>query len=74
VEGSDKVGSMSKSEAGKPLVIGRRITKPVDEIVECERMKRELRIDLFVVFISVNKVRRGSGEVRAVGSGFAIGR
>jgi len=75
VEGSDKVGSMGKFRSREPLVIRRRITKPVDEIVECGANETGVKNRFnFVMFISVDKVRRGSGEVRAVGSGFAIRR
>ena len=75
MERSDKIGGMSQFGSGEPLVIRRRITKPVDEIVE--RGANETGVKnrfYFVVFISVDEVRRGSGEVRAVGSGFAIRR
>jgi len=75
MERSDKVGSMGKFGSGEPLVIRRRITKPVDKIVE--RGANETGVKnrfYFVVFISVDKVRRRSGEVGAVGSGFAIRR
>ena len=66
---------MGEFGSGEPLVIGRRVTKPVDEIVERGANETGVnnRFD-FVLFISVDKVRRGSGEVGAVGSGFAIRR
>ena len=47
----------------------------MDEIVE--RGANETGVKnrfYFIVFISVDKVRRGSGEVGAMGSGFVIRR
>ena len=45
----------------------------MDEVVECGANEMGVKNRFyFVVFISVDKVWRGSGEVRAVGSGFAI--
>ena len=73
MEGSDKVRSMGKFRSGEPLVIQRRITKPVDEIVECGADETGVKNRFyFIMFISIDKVWRGSGEIRAVGSGFAI--
>jgi len=67
VEGRDKVRGMGKLRSGKPLVIRRGITKPVDKIVECGANEMGVKNRFyFVVFISVDKVRRGSGEVGAM--------
>src|SRR5882762_409247 len=59
---------------GKPLVIGRRITLPMHEVVECgaDETRVENSVD-FVVFISVHKIREGAREVGAMGIGFMIG-
>jgi len=75
MEGSDKVRSMGKLRSGEPLVIRRRITKPMNKIVEHGANETGVnnRFNL-VVFISVDKVRRRSGEVGTMGSGFAIRR
>jgi len=53
----------------------RKDTKPVDKVVErgANEMGVNNRLN-FIVFISVDKVQRGSGEVGAMGSGFAIRR
>ena len=75
MEGGDKITGMGKFRSRKPLVIRGRITKPVDKIVECGANETGVNNRFyFVVFISVDKVRRRSGEVRTVGSGFAIRR
>ena len=71
----DKVRGIGKFGSGEPLVIRRRITKPVDEVVEhgVNEMRVNNRFN-FIMFISIDKVQRRSGEVGAVGSGFAIRR
>jgi len=75
VEGSDEVRGMGEFGSGKPLVIGRRIAKPVDKIVERGVNETGVKHRFnFVVFISVDKVQRRSSEVRAMGSGFVIRR
>src|SRR5882762_10718363 len=59
---------------GEPLVIGRRITLPVHEVVErgADETGVENRFD-FVVLISVHKIRERPGEVGTMGISFTIG-
>ena len=64
---------MGEFRSGKPLVIRGWITEPVHEVVECGA--NEARVNNrfnFIMFISINKVQRRSGEVGAMGSGFMI--
>src|SRR5882762_2673126 len=64
---------MREFREGKPLVIGRRITLPMHEVVE--RGADETRVNYrvnFVVFISVDQVWKGAREVGAVGGGFTV--
>jgi len=55
------------------LVIGRRITLPVHEVVErgADETGVENRFD-FVVLISVHKIREGATEGGAMGSGLTV--
>ena len=71
----NKVRGMGEFRSRKPLVIGGRITEPVHEVVKCgaNEMGVKNRFN-FEVFISIDKVQRRSGEVRAMGSGFVIRR
>jgi len=65
---------MRELRDGKPLVIRRRITLPMHEVVECgvDETRVENRFD-FVVFISVHKIRERPREVRTMGISFTIG-
>jgi len=65
---------MRELRDGKPLVIGRRITLPMHEVVE--RGADETRVKNrfnFIVVISVHQIWEGLREVGAVGTGFTIG-
>ena len=75
VKQSDKVKGMGKFGSREPLVIRGGIIEPVHKVVECGADKTRVNNRFnFIVFISVDKVQRGLGEVRAMGSGFAIRR
>ena len=73
VEGRHEVSRMGEFGGRKPLIIGGRIAQPVHEVVERgadeTRVKNRLN---FEVFITVDKVWQGTGEVRTVGRGFDV--
>jgi len=64
---------MGEFGSRKPLVIRGRIAEPVHEVVEHGANEAGVKDRFyFIVFISIDKVQRRSGEVGAMGSGFAI--